>query len=181
MKCSLLFSSLLLSQGALAGSVVDIIYPTIAGSLDKNIQATCFVDGDAFSGKILDKAIRFDVSNMLTGKNEGEREMTCKVDLTSTGESYNISLNTVKFSQGEYGSYAPNYDSSNVATGILVKKRIQDCYIPSNLIFDENCLRDFYGDGKYYLNAIEGAMDTQWHFRDYSSAVGVMVVDNPKT
>lgn len=159
-------------------SIIDFVYPTVNGELDKTMQVNCSLGGNTFSGNVLERAVRFDVSEMLSGSNSGSHDIVCAASLSN--ESYEIGFDSVKFEQGEYGSYAPSYNNSGFGSGVKTKLVLGSCYDPEELNFDGDCLNTYYGDKPYYLEGTLGPVDTQWHFDSYSSAVGVFLRDNPQ-
>ncbi|MBU2898892.1 hypothetical protein [Vibrio hepatarius] len=170
---------LTISIVAHSGTSIDFIYPTINGDLDKTMQVHCTVGNHQFSGNLLEKAVRFEVIEMLDSSYLGSHSINCNTIFLN--QSYQIRFNVVKFNQGEYGSFAPNYNSSGFASGVKLTKSRSSCYKPDDFVFDEVCLSEFYGNNTYYLDGILGQLDTQWHFDDsYSSSVGVFLLDNPQ-
>ncbi|WP_341665980.1 hypothetical protein [Vibrio sp.] len=162
-----------------ANTTIDFIYPKNNGVIDKTMQVYCSVGSDQFSGSQLEKAVRFNVLEILANSSFGSHHITCNANYLSN--SYEIRLSAVKFNQGEYGSFAPNYDSSGFATGVKLTQQRSACYKPDEYLFDETCLNNFYGTKNYYLEGILGPTDTQLHFdHSYSSSVGVFLLDNPQ-
>lgn len=171
---SLLTASFSLS----ANTSIDFVFPTTNGKLDKTISTRCSAGESQFSGETLERAIRFNVPKMLQTKNAGQYAVTCTTDYL--GETYTFAIKAIKFHRSEYGSYAPSYDAEGFGTGVSLTKRQSDCYDRTNLVFNQECLNKFYGDKEYYLQGYIGESDTQWHFdNDYTSAIGVFIVDNP--
>ena len=180
MKLSTLSAlTLFFSFATHANTSIDFIYPKTNDVTDKTMQVHCFIGSEQFSGSQLEKAVRFNVLEILANSSFGSHHITCKADYLSN--TYEIRFSAVKFNQGEYGSFAPNYDSSGFATGVKLTQQRSACYQPDDFSFDEACLTNFYGTKAYYLDGILGKTDTQWHFDDsYSSSVGVFLLENPQ-
>ena len=179
MKYSVILATLIMSQ-TVSATELDFVYPSNGEDIDKSILVQCTVDERAlFSGEDLEKVIRFNIPELLEGLSDGKHNITCDVSIQGQGESYSIDFTAVKFKRGEFGSNAPVYYNS-YGYGLGLNSRRSDCYLQSEMVFDEECLAEYYGSGQYYLKGIGGPTDVQWHYHDYLTSVGIFIEANPK-
>lgn len=111
----------------------------------------------------------------------GEYKIQCLAEHARSGGEYKAEFSAVKFRQGEYGSYAPEYDENNFAYAINIplKQTIAGCYESRSAEFKDDCLKEYYGKKPYYVQSIPGEMDVQFRHQRYSSNVGVSLPPNP--
>ncbi|MPY22378.1 hypothetical protein FM037_08705 [Shewanella psychropiezotolerans] len=179
MKHCIILAALITSQTVCA-TELDFVYPSNGEDIDKSILVQCTVDESTlFSGEDLERAIRFNIPELLAGLGDGKHAISCDVTKQGRSEVYSIDFTAIKFKRGEFGSQAPIYYNS-YGYGLDLNSRRSDCYLPSELIFDEECLAQYYGSGQYYLKGMSGPTDVQWHYHDYLTSVGIFIEANPK-
>ncbi|WP_159084563.1 hypothetical protein [Dongshaea marina] len=120
---------------------------------------------------------RFSLESLMPGE-AGKYEINCELSIPATGETISSKYEGVKFSESEYGSSAPEFNDDGWAYGVKYTKWLSQCYDTSQAIMIESCMDAFYGNKSYYLNEILGEMSIQWHYHDYSDALGAFITKN---
>lgn len=122
------------------------------------------------------------LADLLAGA-PGKYATECTAALDGSHERYTVKLDAVKLTRDEPGNAAPEYDENGFGYGIKIplSQTRNRCYDTNTRLMNQECLNDYYGNGRYVLEAYSGASDvTVDNNMEYSSNVGIFLKDNPR-
>jgi len=133
------------------------------------------------TGELTDnKAYVVPLDKLLRGP-DGAYQVSCTAKDARTGESHRAEMEAVKFTRGDPGTSALSYqDGKGYGVAAAPSGRLDTCYLPNSLSYDENCLAQHYGNQDLYLKQVETQPNVQAHQRQYASGVGVFLEANPR-
>lgn len=191
MKYPILLVSLLAYQ-TVSATELDFIYPSQEDEINKSMLVECAIDNNSlFTGDSLERIIRFNIVDLLEGESDGKHEIACEVSAQIADEDYSnnslihdvnytIEFDAIKFKLGEESSFGSNAPIYHDGYGYGIAPRYPNSYLLGELVYDEECLTAYYGDDEFYLKALAGPMDVQWHYGPYATSVGVFIEPNPR-
>lgn len=127
------------------------------------------------------RALAVNLKGLLAG-DDGVYRVVCTAKEAASGDTYATVLEGIKFTQGEPGSFAPEFDPDNKGYGLRIPPsgRVEACYDRVHAIFDERCLNEYYGNKPLHLFLVQGPKDVQLHDSAYSSNIGAFLSRNPR-
>jgi hypothetical protein len=122
------------------------------------------------------------LADLLAG-DPGKYSVECTASLDRSHERYTARFEVVKLRKGETGYEAPEYDENDFGYGVKVplSQTRNRCYDKDTRQMNQACLDDYYGNGRYFLEAYSPAPDVTFNEnREYNSNVGVFLKNNPR-
>ena len=122
------------------------------------------------------------LADLLAG-DPGKYAVECTASLDRSHERYTAKFEAVKLRKGETGNEAPEYDENDFGYGVKVplSQTRHRCYDKDTRQMNQECLGDYYGNGRYFLEAYSPAPDVTFNEnREYNASVGVFLKNNPR-
>ena len=130
----------------------------------------------------LDKVAAVPLADLLAG-DPGRYTAECTVSVDSSHERYQAKFDAVKLKRGDQRNEAPEYDEEGFGYGIKtpLSETRNRCYDTHTRQINQACLDDYYGNGRYFLDAYATTPDVTFNGnREYSSNVGIFLKENPR-
>lgn len=122
------------------------------------------------------------LADLLAGA-PGKYAAECTVSLDGSHERYTAKFDAVKVVRDEPGNAAPEYDENGFGYGIRIplSQSRNRCYETDARRMNQECLNDYYGNGRYFLDAYSAVSDVMFNDKmEYNSNVGIFLKDNPR-